>query len=106
MRPFFTILFAAISLASLHALPPVSYSPISIASVSEPMYYIHITESKNDREFFPKLYPIGFVIKELNPNNNKTAYFLGEFSTQQEANEALTEVKASGYNKAYIVQKN
>lgn len=66
-------------------------------------YFIQIAESNNPKEFFPKLYPIGFILKETDPNEKKTKYLLGDFSTEGEAQDALALVKASGYRDAFIV---
>ena len=77
----------------------------SMSSITETMYYIFITESKNHKELFPKLYPIGYVMKEKDEKGKKTRYLLGEFKTMPEAEEALKIVVDSGYTQAKIISR-
>ncbi len=67
-------------------------------------YFIQVAESNNPKEFFPKLYPIGFILKDT--KEQKTTYLLGDFETEIEAKDALASVRASGYTDAFIVNIN
>lgn len=71
----------------------------------ESLFYIYVKESSDHKELFPKLYPIGFIVKEKNPATKKTTYLLGEFNSREKAEEALKVVKKSGYTKAHIIEK-
>lgn len=66
-------------------------------------FFIQITESASNREYFPKLYPIGFIIKERDRVKRKTKYLLGDFASKEEADKALLLVKKSGYDEAFVV---
>jgi hypothetical protein len=74
-------------------------------NLEEGLFYIYVKESTDHKELFPKLYPIGFIIKEKNPATKKTTYLLGEFNSREKAEEALKVVKNSGYTKAHIIEK-
>lgn len=67
-------------------------------------YFIQVLESKDAEMLFPKLYPVGYIIKETNSKKKKTKYFLGDFASEQEARNSLNIVKALGYKDAIIVR--
>ena len=105
-----SILILLFSFSTLNAQVVSNSNDLSEASFNAAnemveMYYIYLKESKNHKELFPKLYPIGFIIKEKANNGKKTKYMLGEFATMLEAEEALNTVKSSGYPDAHIVTK-
>ena len=103
------LLFILASFISTAQEPTISNDPSEIGIENDTkmtdMYYIYLKESKNHKEFFPKLYPIGFIVKEKSPNGKKTKYLLGEFSDRAEAEEALAIAISSGYNEAKIITK-
>ncbi len=108
LRAFLTIILAIITMALSGQVASLSTTPITTnesASINKTMYYIYIIESKNHKELFPKLYPIGFVIKEKDAKAKKTTYLLGEFETMPEAEEALKQVITSGYKDAKIISR-
>lgn len=105
-----SILILLFSFSSVNAQVASSSNDLSEASFNTAnemvdMYYIYVKESKNHKELFPKLYPIGFIIKEKANNGKKTKYMLGEFTSMPEAEEALDTVKSSGYPDAHIITK-
>ncbi len=95
------LVFITTSLGAQSAFPTIEESA---EHQNAKPYFIQIKESKSDREFFPKLYPIGFVIKERDRVKRKTKYLLGDFVSQEEAEKALITVKESGYKEAFVIK--
>ena len=74
-----SILILLFSISSVNAQVASNSNDLSEASFNTAtemveMYYIYVKESKNHKELFPKLYPIGFIIKEKAKNGKKTKY--------------------------------
>ncbi len=67
-------------------------------------YLIHVEESSDYEKYFPKLYPLGFIVKVKDEESKLTNYYLGDFSDDQEARVALKEVHYLGYRNAFIIQ--
>lgn len=66
-------------------------------------YLIHVDDSADGQKYFPKLYPLGYILKQKNEGDSKTSYFLGDFKNDHEAKLALQQVKSLGYREAFIV---
>ena len=66
-------------------------------------YFIKVATSKKKNEYFPKLYPIGYIVQDTNKDKKTTNYLLGDFASEDDAKEALQEVKSHGYQDAYVV---
>ena len=67
-------------------------------------YFIKVATSKKKDEYFPKLYPIGYIVKDTNKDKKTTNYLLGDFASEGDAKLALEEVKSHGYMDAYVVR--
>ena len=67
-------------------------------------YLIQVEVSDDSQKYFPKLYPIGYIVKETDEKTNQTTYLLAEFRDNQKATEALQKVKSLGYSEAFIVE--
>ncbi len=101
----YLFLFASINASTVPTSHSFSAAQYESDHPADSMFYIYVKESSDHKELFPKLYPIGFIIKEKNPATKKTTYLLGEFNSREKAEEALKVVKKSGYAKAHIVEK-
>lgn len=66
-------------------------------------YFIQVASSSDSKRFFPKLYPIGYILKETDNEKNITKYLLGDFATENEAFEILETVRDHGYPEAFVV---
>jgi hypothetical protein len=66
-------------------------------------YFIQVAVYPDAKKFFPKLYPIGYILKDTDANKNITKYLLGDFATETEAIQVLKEVKGHGYKDAFVV---
>ncbi len=98
------LLSISINANSVNPVPDYCLAQYDANNPTDALFYIFVKESTDSKELFPKLYPIGFIIKEKNPNTKKTTYLLGEFNSRAKAEEALKVVKNSGYAKAHIIE--
>lgn len=103
MKPFFFTFLFLVGATCLFGQSKGGTIEQAAAIQKAQPYFIQVAESNNPKEYFPKLYPIGFILKETDANQNKTKYLLGDFSSEVEALDALALVKASGYKDAFIV---
>ncbi len=100
------LLFISINASPVNPVSDYSLTQYDAANSADGLFYIFVKESTDSRELFPKLYPIGFILKEKNPDTKKITYILGEFNSRAKAEEALKVVKNSGYSKAHIIEKD
>lgn len=101
----FSLLFAVMILLSAVAYGQSDATETTAVHTTTPApYYIQFLESKDSNKLFPKLYAIGFVIKEQDVQSKKTKYYLGDFKTEAEATEILAEVRKMGYAKAQVIK--
>ena len=100
------LLSISINASSVNPIPDHCPTHYDAATPTDGLFYIFVKESTDSRELFPKLYPIGFILKEKNPDTKKITYILGEFNSRAKAEEALKVVKNSGYSKAHIIEKD
>jgi hypothetical protein len=106
MRPYFITFLLILSSVMAYSQAQTNTIQEEAAKQKAEPFFIQVVESTNPREYFPKLYPIGFILKETNKDKKKTKYLLGDFSTEVEARDALNQVKGAGYKDAFIVSLN
>jgi len=106
MKPFYTAILVLFCCSFGYSQSQTKSIKEAAAEQNAEPFFIQVTESSNPREYFPKLYPIGFILKETDRSKKKTKYLLGDFSTEIEARDALNIVKGAGYKNAFIVALN
>ena len=101
-----TCLLCLISVVSLAQTsdPDQMHTKNANTETEKTTFLIQVEESSDDKKYFPKLYPIGYIVARTDEKERKTRYFLADFPDNQKANEVLKTVRSLGYTDAFIVE--